>query len=67
LTALGALESRAITVAAIIVSQSIAEPVPTKETAASLAQFARGIPITILPRRAPLEPALLSTLLAGSA
>jgi len=50
LTALHALNDRQIPLAAIVVSQSIEEPVPTAETVASLKHFCGRVPIAILPR-----------------
>jgi dethiobiotin synthetase len=66
LTALEALRARTVPVAALIVVQSLEEPVPTAETAATLERFIGDIPIAILPRNAPRAP-ILSPLLSGTA
>jgi dethiobiotin synthetase len=58
LTALQALKSRGIAVGAIVVSQSLDEPVPTDETVATLARFCATTPVATLPRVAPAEPIL---------
>lgn len=58
LTAVGALQARAVPIAGVVVSQSPKEPVDTAETAATLARFLGEVPIAVLPRggRAPLLP-----------
>jgi dethiobiotin synthetase len=50
LTAVDVLARRDRRPVAIVISQSIEEPVPTEETAASLGQFLGNLPIAILPR-----------------
>lgn len=50
LTALNALASRGAEPVAIVVSQSVDEPVPTAQTAACLERFARAAPVLVLPR-----------------
>lgn len=54
LTALAALREARATVRAIVISESPDQPVPPAETAATIARFARAIPIAEL-RRAPGE------------
>lgn len=51
LTALEALQSRDIAIAAIIVSESPASTVPLEETAAAIRDFVKTIPVQILPRQ----------------
>jgi len=63
LTALHALNARQISLAAIVISQSIEEPVPTAETAASLKHFCGRVPIAILPRSPNADAAELAALL----
>ena len=53
LTAAAALRERGVPLAGIVVSESEAEPVPTAETAATLARFVEGVPVRLLPRAAP--------------
>jgi dethiobiotin synthetase len=48
LTAVDVLAGRGRTPAAIVISQSESEPVPTEETAACLARHCDGIPVTIV-------------------
>lgn len=50
LTAIEALERRELAPAAIVISQSAVEPVPTAETANRLAEHVRGLPIAVVPR-----------------
>jgi len=70
LTALAALDSRALVPAVIVISQSADEPVPTAETAATLSRHVRGLPILSLPRHTKADAAemtaLLELLLAGA-
>jgi dethiobiotin synthetase len=53
LTAATALRARGVTIAGVVVSQSEVEPVPTAETAATLARFIAPEPVCVLPRAAP--------------
>ena len=57
LTALEALQSKDITIAAILVSESPASTVPLEETAAAIRDFARKIPVQILPRQSGFDAA----------
>jgi dethiobiotin synthetase len=50
LTALDVLAQRGLRVAAIVVSESERNPVELDDTVASIARFARGAPVTGLPR-----------------
>lgn len=50
LTAVNALRQRHRPPLAIVISQSLTEPVATEETAASLARHLGDVPITVLPR-----------------
>ena len=52
LTALEAIASADLGVAALVLNESETSPVPLAETAATLARFAPGIPIVPLPRHA---------------
>jgi len=63
LTALEALTSRSLSPAAIVISQSVHEPVPTVESAATLRNFAADIPIVIVPRSEQANAAELTALL----
>jgi len=54
LTAAAALRARGVALAGIVVSQSEVEPVPTAETAATLARFVAPVPVHVLPRAAPV-------------
>jgi dethiobiotin synthetase len=64
LTAAAALRERGIALAGVVVSESLEQPVPAEETAATLERFVRA-PTRVLPRarRAPLLP-LIAPLLA---
>jgi dethiobiotin synthetase len=66
LTAAAALAAVDIPIAGIVVNQSAIEPVPTAESAATLARFLPGIRIVVLPRlptpESPLVPDLLPLL-----
>ena len=53
LTALEALRLRERAPVAIVVSQSVDEPVPLEETIATLARLARGTPVVAVPRSRP--------------
>lgn len=53
LTAASALRTRSITLAGVVVSESLEQPVATAETAATLARFLGPTPIRVLPRAAP--------------
>ena len=50
LTALAALRARAIPIAALVISESPASPVPPAETAEAIAKHAGSVPIAIVPR-----------------
>jgi dethiobiotin synthetase len=54
LTALAALRQRGVPIAGIVVSESEAQPVQAAETVATLARFALGVPVRLLPRAAPV-------------
>jgi dethiobiotin synthetase len=57
LTALDALHSRALKVAALVVNETLGSSVALDETAATIARFADGVPIVTLPRlSAPNQP-----------
>jgi len=60
LTAAAALTQRSVTVAGIVVSESLEQPVGADETAATLARFLSPTPIRVLPRNGstPLSPLL---------
>lgn len=62
LTAHGALTARGVPIAAIVISQSAEEPVPTAETAASLERFVGATPVLILPRDEKANAAELAAL-----
>lgn len=62
LTAHAALASRGVPIAAIVISQSAEEPVPTAETAASLKRFVGAAPVLILPRDEKASAAGLAAL-----
>jgi len=53
LSAVDVLMQRNLTIAAIVVSESIGSPVPLDDTAASIARFAAPIPVYALPRLIP--------------
>jgi dethiobiotin synthetase len=55
LTALGALRQRHVPVAAIVLSETEGSSVPLADNAASVARFARGVPVLALPLLAPGE------------
>jgi len=54
LTAAAALRARGVTIAGVVVSESEVEPVPTAETAATLARFIAPEQVCVLPRAAPV-------------
>jgi dethiobiotin synthetase len=54
LTAAAALRARGVTIAGVVVSESETQPVPTAETAATLARFVAPVPVRVLPRAAPV-------------
>lgn len=62
LTAHAALAARGVPIAAIVVSQSVEEPVPVAETAASLARFVGATPVLILRRDEKANAAELAAL-----
>ncbi len=64
LTAATALRGRGVTIAAMVVSESVEQPVPLAETAATLARFVAPVPVCALPRGAPvpLLPLIASSL-----
>lgn len=53
LSAVDVLMRRKLTIAAIVVSESIGSPVPLDDTAASIARFVAPIPVYALPRLIP--------------
>ncbi|HUZ71553.1 MAG TPA: dethiobiotin synthase [Stellaceae bacterium] len=53
LTALAALRQRRLSVLAAVVSETEGSAVPLDATAASIARFAAGVPVLMLPRLAP--------------
>jgi dethiobiotin synthetase len=55
LTAVAALHARRVTIAGIVVSESLVEPVPAAETAATIARFTRA-PVVVLPRARTAPP-----------
>lgn len=63
LTALAALASRSLSPVAIAISQSVDEPVPTAESAATLGNFCHKIPVVIVPRAENANAAGLAALL----
>jgi dethiobiotin synthetase len=63
LTAHAALNARGIETVAIVISQSLIEPVPTTETAASLSPRVGATPVLILPRDENASAAELAALL----
>jgi dethiobiotin synthetase len=60
LTAAAALRQRSVPIAAVVVSESLEQPVAADETAATLARFLAPTPIRVLPRNGspPLLPLL---------
>ena len=54
LTAAAALRARGVTIAGVVVSESEVEPVPTAETAATLARFIAPEQVCALPRAVPV-------------
>ena len=50
LTALGMLKANLITVAGIVVNESLTQPIPAQETANIISRFSHNIPITVLQR-----------------
>jgi dethiobiotin synthetase len=52
LTAAAVLRARDVTLAGIIVSESVEQPAPATETAATLARYVPA-PLQVLPRAAP--------------
>jgi dethiobiotin synthetase len=60
LTAAAALRERGMSLLGIVVSESLEQPVPAEETAATLARFVAGTPVRVLPRggATPLLPLL---------
>lgn len=50
LTALGMLTANSITVAGIVVNESLTQPIPAQETAKIISRFSHNIPIRVLPR-----------------
>lgn len=64
LTALETLSRRSIAIRALIVSESIAQPVPLVETVDTIARYAHGTTVTALPRlSAGMQPPDLLTAL----
>lgn len=57
LTALAVLERRHRTPVAVVVSQSLAEPVATDGTAAAIERHAGGLPVTVMRREDPVSAA----------
>jgi len=53
LSAIDVLQRRELTIAAIVVSESIASPAPLDETVATIARFVAPIPVLGLPRLPP--------------
>lgn len=60
LTSVAALEQRSVPLVGVVVSESLAQPVPAEETAATLARFVAPTAVRVLPRaaRVPLLPLL---------
>jgi dethiobiotin synthetase len=54
LTAAAALHARGVTIAGVVVSESVEQPVPAVETTATLARFTAPVPVRVLPRAAPV-------------
>jgi hypothetical protein len=54
LTAAAALRSRGVPLLAVVVSESVEQPVPATETAATFARFLAPAPVRVLPRAAPV-------------
>jgi dethiobiotin synthetase len=52
LTALEAIASADLEIAALVLNESETSPVPPAQTAATLARFASGVPIVARPRHA---------------
>ncbi len=50
LTALHAVQNRGLTVAGVVISESLESPVPLSETQATLSRFAGKVPVVTLPR-----------------
>ena len=64
LAAHAALMARGVPIAAIVISQSAEEPVPTAETAASLGRFVGATPVLTLPRDEKANAAELAALVS---
>jgi dethiobiotin synthetase len=62
LTAVAALRGRGVPLLGIVVSESLEQPVPAAETAATLERFVDATPVVLLPRAraVPLLPLLAS-------
>lgn len=62
LTAAAALRNRGVPLLGIVVSESLEQPAPADETAATLQRFTEGTPVVVLPRErtVPLLPLLAS-------
>lgn len=56
LTAIEALRARRVPIRALVLSRSEVEPVEAEETAATIARYAGGIEVVIVPRRAGPRP-----------
>jgi dethiobiotin synthetase len=50
LTAVAALRSRGCTIASVVVSESVTQPVPLEETAAAIGRFVQPVAVSPLPR-----------------
>ena len=66
LTAITALATRGIELAAIVICQSETEPVATAETATTLSRFSGPAPILTMPRRKDASAAELAALIEAS-
>jgi dethiobiotin synthetase len=56
LTAAAALANRGAALRAVIVSESLDNPVPVEETRSALARFVAGAPVVVVPRLPPERP-----------
>lgn len=54
LTAVAALRQREVDLLGVVVSESLGQPAPADETAATLARFITPAPVRVLPRAAPV-------------
>ncbi len=66
LSAIATLEARGISIAGIVISESLESPVPLEESRATLRNFVGGLPVALLPRVAGSVPWERAPLLADT-